>query len=804
MGLVNGSFPSLSNGISQQPDSMRLPTQGIIQTNGMSSLMDGLGKRPPTEHLAKLSSSIYTSFYTHFIDRDEVEKYIVLVYTDHIQVADQYGKLYPVYGSPADFAYLKCDVPYRQIKCLTVADTTFILNRTIPTGMSNLLSPAKPNDSLVWVRAGNYKTNFKVTINTTAVNYETSATDPATIKTDVIASSLATLLVTALGAGWNTMLRDNVIWQNRVDGAAFTTDVTDSNGGHNMTATLGQVQTFSSLPDKAPNGYTVLVTGDIASKKDDYWVKFNTNGNIAFGSGIWKETTKPLSKYRIDPTSMPHTLIRKQDTTGVVTGVVGQLYFQFGTAPWSDRVCGDDTLMPPPSFIGNTLSDVFLHRNRLGFLATGYLVMSQSGNLYNFWRQTATTLLDDDTIDIAIAHERAVNLRHAISFNQSLVLFSDHTQFAVADSGILSPKSISIQVSTEYSSHLDTPPVYAENMIYFPFDNGEYSGMREYFVQGLTQQNDAKDITSHVSRYIKGSIIDMTVSPLVNMLFTITDAVRNSMWVYRWMWNGQDKVQSSWSQWNFGANSTLVGIGHLGDALFVSVVYADGTYLERIRVDPGHTDPYASYLTLVDRKVSESTAGMNVLYDLVQNQTTITAPYLMDPADTYSIVTRASSDPTWIPGRVVVPLSVTPQRIVVKGDVRQGFWLGRNYEFRYRFARAQIHSQTQISGFDSNVEGRLQIKEWTMKFSRTGYIRGEVTPESRDTIQHAWTGQVATVPGMTQIKLGSVPNDSNTLRFPVQSRNTNVIIEAVNDTPLPSYLVGAEWVGNYWSKAQRI
>lgn len=804
MGLVNGSFPSLSNGISQQPDSMRLPTQGISQVNGMSSLMDGLGKRPPTTHLAKLSNANGTDFYTHFIDRDSTEKYIVLIYKDHIQVSGIDGTVYPVYGTPADFAYLNCATPYKNLKCLSVADTTFILNRGVKTALSATLTPPRPNDTLVWVRSGSYATDYKVTIAGTSGTATTSLTDALTIKTSVIAISLANDLVAKLGAGWNTMLKDNTIWTNRVDGTAFTLDVTDSTGNRSMSAVTKTVQHFSDLPLSAPNGFTCLVTGDVSTNQDDYWVQFKTNGNTTFGAGIWTECTKPGTKYQLDGTTMPHVLTRKQDVDGTVTGTIGSIYFSFGVAPWSNRVAGDDALLPPPSFIGLPLSDVFLHRNRLGVLATGYLVMSQSSNLYNFWRQTATTLLDDDYIDITVAHERAANLRHAISFNQSLVLFSDHTQFAVSDAGILSPKTISIQISTEYSSHLDTHPVYAENMIYFPFDNGDFSGMREYYVQGLTQQNDAKDITSHVGQYIKGSIIDMTVSPLVNMLFSLTDQQRNTLWIYRWMWNGQDKVQSSWSHWTFGANTTLCGIGHLGDALYLTAVYQDGTYLERLRVDPGYTDPYALYLTHLDRKVQETSPGLNVLYDLVSNTTTITTPYMMDPSDTYTVVTRASSDATWVSGRVLTQISKSQTKIVVNGDARPGFFLGRNYEFRYRFGKAVIHSKTEIAGFDSNVEGRLQLKDWAIKFNKTGYIRAEVTPESRGTSVYPWTGQIATVPGMGATRLGTVPTSSGSFKFPVQSRNLNVIVEAVNDSPLPSYIVGAEWVGNYWTKAQRI
>jgi len=54
MGLVSKSIPNLINGISQQPPSLRLPTQGEVQENGLSDVVDGLKKRPPSKFLKKL------------------------------------------------------------------------------------------------------------------------------------------------------------------------------------------------------------------------------------------------------------------------------------------------------------------------------------------------------------------------------------------------------------------------------------------------------------------------------------------------------------------------------------------------------------------------------------------------------------------------------------------------------------------------------------------------------------------------------------------------------------------------------
>jgi outer membrane lipoprotein-sorting protein len=809
MPLVNGSIPSLINGVSQQPDSMRLPTQGVEQINGVSSLLDGLGKRPPTSNIAKISNSNYVYPYVHFVDRDETERYILMVYPDRVVAVGTDGTQYPVFGTPADFDYLKCQNPSQQIKCLTISDVTFVLNRTVVTKLNPQLSPTRFAEALVWIRGGSYKTQYSVTVSPAPaprLNYtsttETSATDPATIKTDNIAGVLATDLLTNTGSVYAFFTTDNAIWIQKKDGKPFTLDVTDSAGNTMLSSAITQVQHFSDLPAIAPNGFTVKVIGDVSSDSDDYWVKFSTTGGTIMGKGIWKECSQPGTVNTFDATTMPHILTRKQDVDGTVTGTVGTIYFDFGVAPWKTRNAGDDDHNPAPTFIGRALSDIFLHRNRLGALAGGSLCMSQSGDLYNFWRQTNVTLLDNDPIDVTVAHHRAVNMRHGVSFADELLLFADHTQFSVKGGDVLSPKTVSVQVTTEYSSHLDTPPVPASNNLYFPFDNGDYSGVREYYVQGLQGQKVAKPTTDHCSRYITGSITKMVVSPIQDMLLCLSSVNRNHIWVYRYFWNGQDKVQSSWSRWTFGTFTTILGLGFLGDVMYLVNVYSDGTYLEKVRIDPGYADPFAQYLTLLDRRVAETQCGTS--YDPIQNTTTITPPYLMPSEDAWQVVTRAASNASWVPGRVVTQISHSQTQIVVQGDVRAGFWLGRSYDFRYTFGKGMLHSVSQVSGTDNIVTGRLQLKDWEVKFARTGYFRAEVTAEQRDTAAYLFTGQSVRVPAPVYGGLGRVQLRDGSLRFPVQSRNTNVKIELVNDTHLPCYITGAEWVANYWTKAARV
>ena len=82
MPLISGTVPSLINGISQQPPTLRMPTQGETQVNGLSHISRGLEKRPCTEHIANVAgvtSSDSNDVFIHTIRRSEDEAYALVV-----------------------------------------------------------------------------------------------------------------------------------------------------------------------------------------------------------------------------------------------------------------------------------------------------------------------------------------------------------------------------------------------------------------------------------------------------------------------------------------------------------------------------------------------------------------------------------------------------------------------------------------------------------------------------------------------------------------------------------------------------
>ena len=316
----------------------------------------------------------------------------------------------------------------------------------------------------------------------------------------------------------------------------FDIQVTDDDGGVNLKAFKGNAKSFTDLPNQCTDGMRLGVVGDNQKKEDDFHVVFKGEG----GSGYWKETVGYNLKNYFDLTTMPHTLKQNAD-----------LSFTFGQGEWDERKAGDDNTNPAPSFVGNTITDIFFHRNRLGVLAGENVIFSEASGYYNFWRTTVRTLLDADPIDVAVSQNEVSELKAAVPIQDNLLLFSNLNQFTLSATQLLTPAEVTVDQSTKYECDLTASPVGAGNSVFFATKSGDYAGVREFFTRDDTEIKDATDISSHVPEYIKGNIRQFAASSNEDMLVALTNSDKNECYIYKWYNSATERLQSSWSKWTF-------------------------------------------------------------------------------------------------------------------------------------------------------------------------------------------------------------------------------------------------------------
>ena len=481
MPLITRSIPNLIGGVSQQPEILRLENQATAQENGFSGVVEGLKKRPPTKHIAKISSSTLSNAFIHTINRDASERYIVVITNGSVVVYTVDGVAKTVVNQTNATNYLTSTNPRSEFKALTVNDYTYILNTKKTVAMdSSVTSPAKIEQAVYTVTQGINNTPYSVTIDGTTTTFTSSNSNTKDIRDG---------LKSAVGSPSNITLANIGDSSFSIVKSSGTLDVSASDGYGNQASQVvkDKVQNFSDLPAQAINNMVVEVQGDASNSFDNYYVIFKTSTNI------WEETVAPGLETTLDPDTMPHVLIRTADGNFRFTQVDGSSYTISSTSydvpSWGTRVVGDLDSSPNPSFVGSKINDIYFHRNRLGFLADENVILSRSGEVFEFFNETVTDSLDTDPIDINVAHTKVSILKHAVAFDEKLLLFSDQTQFILTGGASLSPSSVSVNVTTEYETLDSVQPKGSGNNVFFLFNKGQFTGVREMYVEADGETN---------------------------------------------------------------------------------------------------------------------------------------------------------------------------------------------------------------------------------------------------------------------------------------------------------------------------
>lgn len=769
--LINKSIPSLFNGVSQQPPTLRHDTQAELSENAYPTIATGLRKRPPLSYLALLSRSVISNAAVHIINRSVNERYVVFVTNGGIQVFSLLDGSARSVSFPNGVSYLASASPSTDFGFVTVADYTFILNRTVQV-TQGAASPANPNNVAYFaVQLNEASVKYEATIDGTTVTHTTGSSGE---DTQSIAWQLANAFTTALPTGYTFSVLPStaIIKAVKQSGAISSASCVDGFGNTAMLDMNKAIPTFSKLPATFESGYTFEITGDPQGGTSSYYVQWN--------GSAWQETTKPGVTNTLTSATLPWKLVRQADGS-----------FTFTPVDWEPRKVGDDTSNPAPSFVNRTIADIFFFRGRLGFLADENVCMSRSGEYYNFWGKTATAVIDTDPIDTNVGTNKVSILKFAVPFNKSLLLFSDQTQFQLTGGQeLMSPKTVKADVATEFDSGTAARPVGIGQAVYFGVTVGSHTGVREYYVDATTLTNDATDVTAHVPAYLPANLFSLAASSSEDVVFALCRDEPNVVYVYKFFWSGNTKQQSAWFKFVFDAGTTVLGAEFINNKCYFVLNRADGTYLETMDLQPDLSDAGIGFVVNLDHRVYVTGS-----YDSNANLTTFTLPYAVASSG-YTMVAGPA-----FTGRVGKKIKFTANgsyAVTALGNWTAGpVFFGQDYALRYVFSQQYAKDQNQVA----MTNGKLKLRRFYIDYTKSGYFRVEVQPKARDTYTYVFSGHTL---GTSSATLGIPSIESGTFKFPVMTSNEGVRVELINDSYMPSIFQSAGWDGEFVTFGRRM
>lgn len=784
-------FPGLFGGVSQQIPAMRHPTQCAAQDNGIATTTDGLYKRNGLKQVAYLPfagpnqgsvAGSAGSAHGHTIDLGPATGYYqLLIVNGSLCVYDMTTGAAQDISMPNGSAYL-AGTALSDFRCVTVADYTFIVNRTKVPALTSATSTANPtNVAYINVRTAAGGVIYSANVN----GIQVSITSATTTTVAAIAEQLRAALAAALSGYTVFIIPDtNIIKVTKVS-TVITCSVSDGWSNTGLQSLTNGVPKYSDLPPAFETGYVLTVNGTADAPVQPYYVRWDGKK--------WVETLKPGLSTTLDPTTLPHQLIRNSNGTWT---------FKQGT--WDTRLVGDDTSVPLPSFVGTKINNVFFYRNRLGFLAGDSVILSRPGNYFNFFPSSGSQVLATDPIDLAAISENVLNLEWVTNYNDSLIVWSgQRQQYSLVSGQVLSPEDCKLQPTTTFDCSDTAKPLTIGNKVFFLSRSGNFIQAHMYRVSPDTVTNWADDLTRHVPNYITtGFARHMAHSPAARAVIVVPGGTTKYLFGFRYELDEADQMtQKAWSRFNLGTTdgARIVGAYWIGRTLMLTV------WLEAPADSAGGR--YALWSLEMDETIKDSGCDVNLRLDqkatctvgsFSGGNTTVTVPYLASAGQLTYLQCATGVEPI-----AMTPISETPdvanlRTIVVLPGDRTGYvvWAGRKFDFTYTFTESLLR--------DSNgapiMSAAVKLVRIIVKYVKTGWFKATVTPLLRGTYEYPMDGRIVGRPGQgaTQIALSD-----GELSIPVHTKAPEVKVSITSDSYLPVLLPYAEWVGDVTYKAAR-
>lgn len=510
-----------------------------------------------------------------------------------------------------------------RIKTLTINDTTAFVNRDTVTAMTADTEPAAIAEGFVEVTtlAFNQVYQFNIVQGGTTTEIISAQTNATTATVEALLDDLKTKVDAE--ANFAATKIGNGLYITASSGGIFSLETPER---QIMNVFTDEVQDITLLPDQARHEYRLRIANS-GNLEDDYYVRF-AGANGTDGQGTWEEWREAGVATTIDNTTMPHIMFRQSDGSFLVC-----------PTEYAQRRVGDTLTNPTPSFIGNTINNVTLFRNRLGLLSRQNLILSRPGDFFNFFVSTALAITAKDPIDLSAASPNPATLFDSIEVNTGLVLFSRTEQFMLTtDNDVLSPETAKINFVSSFNYNENVSPFSLGTTIGFLNDEGSNTRLYEMANPPREGQPEVIEQSKIISNLYPTGINRIATSKNNTIVLTVASGSPD-IFGYRYYNTTERRLQSAWFKLRMS-----------GDVIYHTIIR--DTYWAVIRNLDTAANPDVNIVTIqkMELKQNDGTVTVNnatqgiityldnkrevpsadMTYDAATDETTFTLPWTYD------------------------------------------------------------------------------------------------------------------------------------------------------------------------------
>ena len=598
-------------------------------------------------------------------------------------------------------------------------------------------------------------------------------------------TTIVTSLQNAINAisGYTSSFVGNVLRIRRTDTRQFNLAVRGGITNNAMVGIKNTANDFALLPEQCFPDFTVLVKNTDNTEADDYYVKFVPDVEGVPGLGAWEETVAPNIPTNLNPSTMPHALVR------LANGNFELQPFDSGSAfdGWAGREVGDEKTNPEPSFVGRSISSMFFYSNRLGMLSEDAVIMSQPGDYFNFFVQSALTVSDADPIDLTAASTQPAILRHAIGTSKGLLLFAENAQFLISTTEVaFGPSTVKLTEIANYNIRSDALPLNTGVSVMFATEAETYSKVFEMAVDSVDNRPQVAENTRIIPEYIPPGLTWSANSPN-NSLVLFGDGSRN-VYCFKFYNNGNERQIAGWGRWQFPASVVLFGCDN--DTNYV--VQYDGvnhslTSMELID-DPDSAPvqtAFSKFVPRLDNLVYKADA--TIVSGAVKDKVYFPAGAYISGFTPVFMASSGAEAGTFI--RATINTDLGGKYIEVdKALAAVNFAIGLEYRLRLDLPAFYVTQQQRADRIDNPIVENLYLDLYY-----SGRYQLEVKRLGYDNFTFDIDVARADLYGANSVPVAEV----FTQQCPIYCQGKDVLVSVYADDPVPAALTSYSWQGHY-------
>ena len=592
---------------------------------------------------------------------------------------------------------------------------------------------------------------------------ETKAVDSASVLSSIVDSLSTTVQHRIIGNG--------ILFTNSTpfNVATFEPDL--------FNIVSDNVNNVSKLPTQCLHNFIVKVTNSSELDEDDYYLKF-IGDNGKDGIGHWEECVAPGIKTTLNAATLPYSLVRNANGT-----------FTLGQYNWANREVGDELTNEDPSFIGQKISKAVFHQDRLCFLSSNKLILSQPNNPGNFWNKTALTFSGVDRIQLTASSVSPNPLVDAIELNSGLILFSANSQYLfTTDDSILNPETAKIYTISTYNYNTSVPLISLGSSLAFLDNAGKYTRFFEMLNVTREAQPEILEQSKIIQRLLPKNINSIANSRENSIILSSVLGTKK-VFGFKYFSSASKRLQGAWFVWSFAKNIAYQFI--INDEYYIvssedelcKVQLMDTTDRLHISQDDDEFNVHLDYY--------QSVAASSLSYNASTDKTTLSLPTdtPLNNGDTVSVIVTEKNNNR---GRYASG-TVSSGTVILDHDwSSDAAKVGKEYTMKVEFPTiypTATKGQTVVADTRSSlIVQRLKLNFGPVgKFNTTLSRVGKV--DYVDIYEHSLADSY---------QANRAPYVDGSFRtIPVYERNTNVNVTITSEHPSPANIESMSWEGEY-------